>query len=46
MLDEGESDHKILGVTRKSRLNEVNDLTELDASFPGVREIIEIWFSN
>jgi inorganic pyrophosphatase len=44
MKDEQEMDDKILAVTKDSPFFEVDDMKEMDTLFPGVREIIEIWF--
>jgi inorganic pyrophosphatase len=46
MLDDGEVDNKILAVTKDSPLSDVDDLPEMDTLFPGVREIIETWFTH
>lgn len=46
MLDGGEVDNKIVGVTAGSPFYEVNDLDELELQFPGVRDILEVWFTN
>jgi inorganic pyrophosphatase len=46
MLDGGDTDDKILAVTKESPLYGVNDLADLDDKFPGVRDIIEIWFTH
>jgi inorganic pyrophosphatase len=46
MQDEGEMDDKILAATKESPFYEISDLSEMEAHFPGVREIIETWFSH
>jgi inorganic pyrophosphatase len=46
MLDGGEVDDKIVGVTTGSPLYAVNDTDELDERFPGVKRIVETWFAN
>jgi inorganic pyrophosphatase len=45
MQEKGEMNNKILAVTKDTPLFDVDDLSELDTHFPGVREIIEIWFA-
>jgi len=46
MLDGGERDDKLLAVRGDSALGEVSSLEDLDTEFPGVTEIVELWFSN
>ncbi len=46
LLDGGQRDDKLLAVMDASPLGEVDDLHELDASFPGVTEILERWFTG
>jgi len=46
MLDDGEKDDKILAVTKESPFFAVGDIDEMDEHFPGVSDIIEIWFTH
>lgn len=44
LLDGGEMDDKLLAVAEGNALSGLRDLEDLDARFPGVREIVETWF--
>jgi inorganic pyrophosphatase len=46
LLDNGEQDDKLLAVPAVGPLSQVKNLKELDASHPGVTQIIETWFTN
>ena len=46
ILDGGAVDDKLLGVLPGSAFSEVDNLTELEAQFPGVLDIIRIWIEN
>jgi inorganic pyrophosphatase len=46
LLDNGEQDDKLIAVPAVGPLSKVNDLQELDKSHPGVKQIIETWFTN
>jgi inorganic pyrophosphatase len=46
LLDGGEWDDKLLAVQAGTALGEVEDLEQLNARFPGVTRIVEIWFEN
>lgn len=46
MRDDGEQDDKLIAVQAGTPLYAVNSIEEMDAAFPGVTQIIEIWFSN
>jgi len=46
LLDNGEQDDKLLAVPAVGPLSRVKNLKELDASHPGVTQIIETWFTN
>ena len=46
LLDRGEQDDKLIAVSAESRFYNINNLEELEESFPGVLEISKIWFSN
>ncbi len=46
LLDDGERDDKILAVRTRGPLSDVTDLTTLDARYPGVRQIVETWFTH
>ena len=46
LLDRGEKDDKLIAVSADSRFYNVNNLEQLEETFPGVLEISKIWFSN
>ena len=46
LLDRGEQDDKLLAVMTNSAFQDVETLTELRQTFPGVTEILELWFAN
>ncbi len=46
LTDGGEQDDKIIAVPETGPLSDVRNLQELDARYPGVTEIIEIWFTS
>jgi inorganic pyrophosphatase len=46
LLDNGEQDDKLLAVPAVGPLSKVKNIKELDASHPGVTQIIETWFTN
>ncbi|MBE0462450.1 MAG: inorganic diphosphatase [Halomonadaceae bacterium] len=47
MLDVGEQDDKLIAVlTQGSPFAHVESMTQLDSEFPGVSQIIDIWFAN
>lgn len=47
MLDHGEQDDKLIAVlTQDSPFAEVQSLAQLEAEFPGVKEIVSTWFSS
>lgn len=46
LLDDGERDDKILAVGTSGPLSDVTDLETLDFLYPGVRDIVEIWFTH
>jgi inorganic pyrophosphatase len=47
MLDDGEQDDKLIAVlTQDSPFAEIRSMGQLDATFPGVSQIIALWFSN
>jgi inorganic pyrophosphatase len=46
LLDNGEQDDKLLAVPAIGPLSQVKNLKELDASHPGITQIIETWFTN
>jgi len=43
LVDDGEPDDKLIAVLPGTALYQVNDIAELDASFPGITEIIREW---
>ena len=46
LIDNSEQDDKLIAISYKSTLDNVNDISELDASYNGILEILEIWFTN
>ena len=47
MLDDGEQDDKLIAVlTQDSPFADVQTLAQLDADFPGVKEIVSTWFNS
>lgn len=46
LLDGGEQDDKLLAIMDESPLEEIDDLAELDDEFPGISDIIWLWFEN
>lgn len=47
MLDGGEQDDKLVGVlTNDSPFKEISSLKELASTYPGVTEIVGLWFEN
>ena len=46
LVDRGERDDKIIAVQLAGPLSGVHDLAELDASYPGVTAILELWFTR
>jgi inorganic pyrophosphatase len=46
MLDQGERDDKLLAVIPDSPFEDIRDVAELDARFPGVTGILETWFAS
>jgi len=46
LVDDGERDDKILSVSLAGPLSDVSDLETLDARYPGIRSIVETWFTH
>jgi inorganic pyrophosphatase len=46
MLDNGEQDDKLIAVKKGSPYYSVNSIAELNEKFPGITEILKIWFTN
>jgi inorganic pyrophosphatase len=46
LLDNGEQDDKLIAVQQDAPLGQVADLDQLNREYPGVAEILEIWFRN
>lgn len=47
MLDGGEQDDKLIAViTEDSPFSSIQSLSQLDAEYPGVSEIVGLWFEN
>ena len=46
LKDRGEHDDKLIAISKNSTLEDVNSLADLQLKYPGISEIIEIWFTN
>jgi inorganic pyrophosphatase len=46
MRDRGEQDDKLVAVVPASPFGHISNLQQLDSQFPGVRSIVELWFTN
>lgn len=47
MLDDGEQDDKLIAVlTKDSPFAHIESMTQLDNEYPGVSQIIDVWFAN
>ena len=46
LIDNNENDDKLIGISTSSSLFEINSITEMDQSYPGISNIIETWFTN
>ena len=46
LLDNREQDDKLIAVQFNSPIKKSNSLKELDKQFPGIKEILEQWFTN
>jgi inorganic pyrophosphatase len=46
MLDRGEQDNKIIAVSVEHWFGHINSLTQLQAEFPGVADILSLWLAN
>ncbi len=46
LKDRGEHDDKLIAISKNSTLEDVNSLADLKLKYPGISEIIEIWFTN
>ena len=46
LLDKGEQDDKLIAVQFNSPLKKANSIEELNKSFPGITQILELWFTN
>lgn len=46
LLDSGEKDDKIIAISSNSPFSEIKNLEELKNKFPGILNILEIWFEN
>lgn len=46
LQDGGEQDDKLIAIAGDSPLAKATSLVQLQEQFPGVTEIIELWFSN
>ncbi len=46
LLDGAEQDDKLIAVSTDSPLYHVNSMEELDQTYPGITQILEVWFSH
>jgi len=46
LLDDGEQDDKLIAIGENSSIYEISSFMELNSSYPGISEIINIWFTN
>lgn len=46
LIDQGERDDKIIGVTPNTAFSDLTTLAELETRFPGVLQILTTWFSH
>jgi inorganic pyrophosphatase len=46
LLDKGEQDDKLIAVQFNSPLKKSDSIEELDEKFPGITQILELWFTN
>lgn len=46
ILDKGKVDTKLLALPLEGNFKEINDISELFIRYPGVVEIVKIWFQN
>jgi inorganic pyrophosphatase len=46
LIDTGEMDDKLIAIAENSTLQDITNIEELKASYPGMLVIIETWFTN
>lgn len=46
MKDKGKIDNKIISVLINSKFEKLNSIKQLETQYPGILEIIDIWFAN
>ncbi|MFL3007812.1 MAG: inorganic diphosphatase [Candidatus Neomarinimicrobiota bacterium] len=46
LLDNFEQDDKLIAISSKSGLENINNIADLDNSYNGISKILEIWFTN
>jgi len=46
LVDNFEQDDKLIAISSKSNLENVNNIVDLDNSYNGISKILEIWFTN
>lgn len=46
MLDAGEQDDKLIAVSMDSHFSELEDIHQLRTEYPGIEQIIYLWFEN
>ena len=46
MKDKGMVDNKFLSATLDSKFSQVKNIDNLETMYPGLKEILNIWFSN
>ena len=46
LIDNFEHDDKLIAISSKSGLWNINNIADLDNSYSGISKILEIWFTN
>lgn len=46
MLDNGETDHKLICVSKNTHFYSLGSMNDLTTNYPGITEILKIWFLN
>lgn len=46
LLDNGEHDDKLIAISEGSNLQNIQSINQLKSNFPGILQIIELWFQN
>ena len=46
LIDDFEQDDKLIAISSKSNLENINSIADLDNNYNGISKILEIWFTN